>query len=376
MFRLWYIVVGVWMLYLFQQFWLYPRIMDSLGSDESVADGFDPTRLIFLISMGEQAKASKLVERFVWSARHRGKWSGYILLLTDAPLDRYKSFSHRFLVMNPEARHFNATFKDDMPYKRFKTFALDYVDKDTRLNQVELIYYLDADNIVGNSLPNMFHDLEGKYNIPSSTANPSQHGKWLRTIPRLWFFANKYTHLSVQGGQFVIDRRSSEPCLRAWRTKIDANVSEAKDQPALHKIRGNGRNQDCQIVTMLPKKHLFFPANSTIHKGTHACFAMCCLWFVLCCAVLCVSRGALHPFSRTLRSLSRPILSCTPAFPIYSRRSDQERRSDDLSDPRPHQKFLQRHRIDRRQGRRSLRPRHCSESGILQENPHQTRSVK
>lgn len=267
MLRIWYIVVGVWVLYLFQQFWFYPRIMDSLGSDESVADGFDPTRLIFLISMGEQAKESKLVERFVWSARHRGKWSGYIMLLTDAPLDRYEGFSHRFLVMNPEARHFNTTFKDDMPYKRFKTFALDYVDKDTRLNQVELIYYLDADNIVGNSLPNMFHDLESKYNIPSSTGNPFQHGKWLRTIPRMWFFANKYTHLSVQGGQFVIDRLSSEPCLRAWRTKIDANVSEAKDQPALHKIRGNGRNQECQIVTMLPKNHLFFPANSTIHNA-------------------------------------------------------------------------------------------------------------
>ena len=300
MLRIWYIMVGIWVLHLFQQFWF----LDSDG----FVDVFDPTRLIFVISMGEQAKESKLVERFVWSARHRGQWSGYILLLTDAPLDRYEGFSHRFLVTNPEARHFNTTFKDDMTYKRFKTFAIDYVDKDPRLNQVELIYYLDVDNIVGNSLPNMFNDLESKYNIPiSSSSHQYQHDKWLRTIPRMWFFANKYTHLSVQGGQFVVDRQFSGPCLKAWRDKIDANVSEPKDQPALHKIRGNGRNQDCQIVTMLPKIHLFFPANSTIHKGTYRTVrtsktkteSVCLPEKSEACRVVCVSRGASHPFSHT-----------------------------------------------------------------------------
>jgi len=210
--------------------------------------------------MGEQAKESKLVERFVWSARHRGKWQGWIVLLTDAPVDRYSGFSHRFIVMNPEPRHFNTTFRDDMPYKRFKTRVIEYIDKDTRLNKIKLIYYLDVDNIVGNSLPHMFQDLESKYNIPGNNR------QWLRTIPRIWFFANKYKHLSVQGGQFVVDRFSSQPCLSLWRQNIDANVSESKDQPALHRIRGNGRNQKCQIIAMMPENHLFFPDNSTIHK--------------------------------------------------------------------------------------------------------------
>ena len=273
--RIWFVVVGLWIFYISQQAKLSLDIESNLieiNVEENAL--FDATRLIFLISMGEQAKESKLVERFVWSARHRGKWNGYILLLTDAPMERYEGFSNRLLIMNPAPGDLDRRFKDDMPYKRFKTMIIDYIDKDKRLDNVELIYYLDVDNIVGNSLPKMFQDLETKYNIPSSSSNSaSNNGKWLRTIPRMWFFANKYTHLSVQGGQFIVDRYSSGPCLQAWRDKIDANVSEPKDQPALHKIRGNGRNQDCQIITMLPKSHLYFPANSTIHRDAERILA-------------------------------------------------------------------------------------------------------
>lgn len=258
--RVWYLIVAIWILYLFHQFRFSSQLMGLPGDYANDSENFDQTRLIFLISMGDQAKKSKLVERFVWSARHRGKWDGWIVLLTDAPIGRYSGFSHRLIVMNPEQRHFNNSFRDDMPYKRFKTRVIEYIDKDTRLNQARLIYYLDVDNIVGNSLPNMFQQLENTYNIPGN------NDQWLRTIPRMWFFANKYKHLSVQGGQFIVDRYGSQSCLLSWREKIDANVSEAKDQPALHRIRGNGRNQDCQIIAMMPRNLLFFPDNSTIHK--------------------------------------------------------------------------------------------------------------
>ena len=143
MIKRWYLVVGIWLLlllYLFQQAWfsttdaniLASRMGSSSDSKRlhNLDADFDPTRLIFLISMGEEAKESKMVERFVWSARHRGQWNGYILLLTDAPIERYAGFSERFLVMNPEPQHFDTRFKEDMPYKRFKTSLLDYLDLD------------------------------------------------------------------------------------------------------------------------------------------------------------------------------------------------------------------------------------------------------
>lgn len=129
----------------------------SATNDDGNVETF--SRVIFIISMGKEASASKMVERFVWSARYRGEWRGYIVLLTDAPKSRYEGLSHHFIVMNPQPNHFNGSFPLDMPYKRFKTHLLEYVGMDPRLNPAKLVYYLDVDNIVGNSLPRMFEGL-------------------------------------------------------------------------------------------------------------------------------------------------------------------------------------------------------------------------
>ena len=69
--RIWFVVVGIWMFYISQQARLSLDHHEEINAVQNVL--FDATRLIFLISMGEQAKESKLVERFVWSARHRGQ---------------------------------------------------------------------------------------------------------------------------------------------------------------------------------------------------------------------------------------------------------------------------------------------------------------
>lgn len=230
---------------------------------------YDPFRLIFIISMGQEAMQSTLVERFVWSARHRGMWSGWIFLMTDAPIDRYRdSGDERFLVVNPQPQHLNTTFRQDMPYKRFKTRVIEYLEMDPRLSHVQLVYYLDVDNIVGNSLPTFMTELEHKYNIPG----PDQKSPWIRLRPpppTIWFFENKYAHLSVQGGQFIVNRDISQPCLTHWRELIDANVTEPKDQPALHKIRtqsDSGDHSNCRLVSMKPEKYLYFPSNASVHR--------------------------------------------------------------------------------------------------------------
>ncbi|KAG7373425.1 hypothetical protein IV203_034149 [Nitzschia inconspicua] len=303
----------LWLVFLSKQLWVSTNLVfgSSKGNDNyndgsqaslkqslgPISASDDPLRLIFLISMGQEAMQSKLVERFVWSARHRGDWKGWIVLLTDAPVSRYEDpQDDHLIVMNPLAQHFNTTFREDMPYKRFKTYVLDYIDMDPRLDAVRLIYYLDVDIIVGNSLPKLFHDLEGVYNIPKpdgvaplskaplQTTQTTSKGTpaWLSSIPKIWFFKNKYAHLTVQGGQFILDRATSKPCLTFWRELIDANVTEFKDQPALHKMRLhqqthidpylNSKQEPsiparCQIVTMEWKRYLHFPSNSTVFKA-------------------------------------------------------------------------------------------------------------
>jgi hypothetical protein len=74
----------------------------------------------------------------------------------------------------------------------------------------------------------------------------------------------------VQGGQFVLDRATSRPCLTYWRDLIDGNVTESKDQPALHRMRNDRRSDRCQVITMRPDSYLYFPTNSTMHRDVEA----------------------------------------------------------------------------------------------------------
>jgi hypothetical protein len=274
-------------------------------------DAFDPYRCIVLISMGKEAMESNLVERFVYSARYRGQYRGYVVLLTDAPPSRYASSPYiedqeHFIVMNPVNGHLNTTFGEDMPYKRFKTYVVDYIDMLPQLQNVQLIYYLDVDIIVGNSLPKMFVELERQYNIPSPEGEPKQSNnmmtlrttttttptdKWLEDVPKIWFFKNKYKHMTVQGGQFILHRQTSRGCLDFWRYQIDSNVTEVKDQPALQKMKSHQDDlieqyewrqkhkllswltspppvpkPNCVIRRMSWEKYLYFPANSTVYR--------------------------------------------------------------------------------------------------------------
>ena len=50
-----------------------------------------------------------------------------------------------------------------MPYKRFKTYFLEYLNRDQRLNDLELLYYLDIDVVVGQPLHPWFRYVETNY---------------------------------------------------------------------------------------------------------------------------------------------------------------------------------------------------------------------
>jgi hypothetical protein len=223
-------------------------------------DYTDYSRAIFLISMGTQAQQSKIVERFVWSARHRGQWKGWIVLLTDAPKSRYADLTHHWIVMHPQPQHFNTSFAEDMPYKRFKTYVLDYIDMDQRLNSVGLIYYLDVDIVVGNSLLHMMYELEQTHGIPNSVRRTIREDY---PISRIWFFKGNYKHLMVQGGQMILDRYSSKPCLGRWRELIDQHPERPKDQPYLQQMRQHPTEQ-CEIRIMSKAGYLHFPSNSSM----------------------------------------------------------------------------------------------------------------
>ena len=228
----------------------------------------DQERAIFLISMGRQAAESKIVERFVMSTRRRGSWKGYVVLLTDAPFDRYSDLEERddeFIVMHPNPHHFNWETKQDMPYKRFKTYVLDYVDSDSRLDTVELVYYLDIDIIVGNGLSFFFDDIESKYNV-SSVSKPYIPGVEKPTS-NIYFFKGNFAKTPVQGGQIILERDSSKPCLLWWRSFMDTHTDQTKDQPFLKEMMHQNypnNPHSCKMTVMDQEPHLHFPSKESV----------------------------------------------------------------------------------------------------------------
>lgn len=216
-------------------------------------------RAIFLISMGKQAQESKIVERFVWSANNRGKWNSWVVLLTDAPSSRYVNVSDNLIVMQPRSEHFNTSFAEDMPYKRFKTYIMEYLDMDPRLNSVRLVYYLDVDIVTIQPLLPMMIELESKHGIADRSEEPTS------SVSKAWFFEGNYKKTPVQGGQMILQRNGSKPCLKRWRSLIDANPSQPKDQPYLLRMMKEP-NQQCTIQIMPQEHYIRFPSNTSMLK--------------------------------------------------------------------------------------------------------------
>jgi hypothetical protein len=261
-------------LYFWQQLVLAPKLPDYTYAPKTIIydEAYnDNSRAIFFISMGKQAQQSKIVERFVWSVRNRGLWRGWLVLITDAPQTRYANLTHHFIAMNPQRQHFNSSFAEDMPYKRFKTFLFDYVDMDSRLDSVSLVYYLDVDIVVLQSLIPMMYELEHRHGIESrETSRQPRAGRQQFSTeganpPRVWFFEGNYKKTPVQGGQMILERYSSKPCLEKWRHLIDQHPEQPKDQPYLLQMLEDP-SPDCEIRIMPKDNFLHFPSNKSIFQ--------------------------------------------------------------------------------------------------------------
>jgi len=241
-------------------------VLDVNGSKMTVATRMkeldytdDVERAFVVISMGEKAALAKTVERFIYSARNAGKYSGWIVVLTDAPPGRYSGLSkwtNNVIIMEPEKEHMKTHYKiPSMIYKRFKTLVLEYVKRDPRLDDVELVYYLDVDIVFGDSMWSAFHGIEETYRIgprfPTTTNNSNNFTKTL-PVPRgkMWMFEGNSNKWQIQGGQMVLDRSVSSPCLELWRSKFDEEQTRniGKDQDLLMEMLG--AQQDAKNVIL------------------------------------------------------------------------------------------------------------------------------
>jgi hypothetical protein len=263
--------------------WSYPvhNTSSSVGNTTT-----SNTRAIFLLSMGKDAAQSTIVERCLLSMRRRGKFIGLVILLTDAPTARYQTlerYDPYFVVLHPLPEDWRWDLSKDMPYKRFKTYILDYLELDSRLKPVQLVYYLDIDIVVGRPLQTMFEDLERTYKVRPVTNNIDHYGQQrqqdnhLGEFSRMSFFKGNWPWRPLQGGQFILERHNSNYCLKRWRYWIDAYPLDDKDQSALTRIlqedkdcqaRSNCSFSPCHLTIMEQHPHLQFVNETTMIELT------------------------------------------------------------------------------------------------------------
>mmetsp|Transcript_31560 Transcript_31560/g.76491 ORF Transcript_31560/g.76491 Transcript_31560/m.76491 type:complete len:702 (+) Transcript_31560:225-2330(+) len=241
-------------------------------------------RVLFLISMGQNARKSKIVERFVYSARTRGKYHDWIVILSDAPKKRYNEISawtDKLIHIQPDPKHLNPAKHNftltSMGYKRLKTYVLEYVATDRRLDNVQLVYYLDVDIVFGDSVWPMFHGLERTYGIREGTSPITSTDKFQEQQPpdgRMWMFHGNTPKWKLQGGQMFLHRQHSQPCLERWRYLIDSWSRYArKDQDMLMRMLQDQTNAidnedlsslECEVVIMKQKPFIEFPEPKAI----------------------------------------------------------------------------------------------------------------
>jgi hypothetical protein len=243
-------------------------------------------RAIFIISMGQEAAKSTLVERFVYSARTLGQYQGYIVLLTDAPAGRYDNIlaksksaditaDSRLVILRPLPQHFRTDFKHkDMVFKRFKTFVLEYMAMDSRLKNIRLVYYLDIDIVVAKPILDFFHGLEERYAIGTDAVNNSTMNA--TTASTIWMFEGNAKRIQVQGGQMILDIHKSAGCLERWRHLIDKSWKTRKDQfPLMEMWRDQQKHTTktisakvlpCHIERMAQKGFISFPTREEMNE--------------------------------------------------------------------------------------------------------------
>jgi len=249
----------------------------------------DNDRAIYLISMGEKAEDISLIQRCLISIRRKGKWRGYVIVLTNVKYQQmyqdklgtidsylYGDDSH-IVVLHPTMEHLQDTLanakRDSMKIKRFKTRALDVLDQDSRLADVEMLIYLDIDIVVGRDINSFLNYARKRYNY-GATYDHEQHNDVGNSSSsnsvtkvgvdekesRIYLFEDM--NMPLHGGITLVERGSSEYCLEKWRSEQDKNPKQAYDQVALLHIWNQNQSGDtkCRVVQMKrTKKNLVFP---------------------------------------------------------------------------------------------------------------------
>ena len=245
--------------------WRLLQELSDVRKEQTASD--DMKRAIFLISLGEEAAKTTLRERCVLSIRRRGDFHGPVIILTDAPSERYEGvFDENVFILNSNVEYMKSNYFRcaSTKYKRFKTLILKYVDTVPKLEGVQWVCYMDIDVMMGAPFIELIEGLDGKYHIEAISADNANGEKHEveNTISKLYMFKNLNDSFFVNSGFIIMNRRTSRFCLDLWRKEIDSRPMAKYDQESLNEISLQiemGEETKCQLVPMELDSYLSYP---------------------------------------------------------------------------------------------------------------------
>lgn len=230
-------------------------------------------RALVVMSMGEDAAHSKLVERFVWSARHQANFKGWIVLFTDARAGRYDNVesADTFIVIQPKPEHYNFQLQHkERIVGRLKTYVLEYVESEDRLDDIQLVYFLDLDVMFGSDIAPLFKGLEARYAIGGALLSDDDE-EGTSSSSQIWFFGNNATN--IPEGMTILDRDVSQSCLKRYRYWIDQDLEAENDQMALRRVIDGTEAEvlskipPCEVVVMgQDEKFILTPGDEEVSR--------------------------------------------------------------------------------------------------------------
>ena len=231
---------------------------DEVSSDFKDYEFREDKLVLTMIALGNATQGTH-VHRLIRSARTRGKWTGRIAILTDNT-ERFRDVTTKdplVFWLRPRredwenAPSFNNT---KMNMKRFKTFLLDYISKDPRMQDVEFVLYTDIDIVIAKPLVPWLRQKWDK--------GRENRKQYFPSLSSLYMFSEgKRKGKVAHSGIILLHKDMSQFCLRQWRTLMDEyRDTVARDQSLVRMILRSPTKMNCKIRTWtLNREDLLFP---------------------------------------------------------------------------------------------------------------------
>ena len=244
-----------------------PSVTDALFDIEEFNED---TTVIAMISFGN-ATMQNHVQRCLRSVRARGQWNGRVVIITDSP-QNYRDLVSKdplvYLITPPRKdwEEMPSFPSEKLKFKRFKTFLIDYMTADSRLQDAGHILYLDVDVIVGKPVVPWMKNMW-------TIGYQRRSARKRKDMSFLYMFGTGNGGKTAHSGVMLLHTKLSNGCLMTWRKYLDRlGLTNSRDQYALRMMRKKSSAQTGCAVMTWNKKELIFPLPKDFVKRNFAQF--------------------------------------------------------------------------------------------------------